>query len=163
VIAEGVKIYDKVPSAEEMSQILFPEGNTGKMPGMKTRSIRFTPKTENRQEASGIGLPIRFGLNSDNILNESFPYLDQIGTMLKMNNLSDKKLLIEGHTDAKGSYQHNRKLSERRALAVKTYLTLKYDISPNRLKSIGKGEMETLKGKDPVDPLNRRVEFYSLE
>lgn len=163
VIAEEIKMYDKVPSVEEISHILFPEETDGKLPGMKTRSIRIRTRTEDRGGSSGIGMPIQFGFDSDNILNESFPYLDQIGILLKRNKLSDKRLLIEGHTDAKSSYQHNQGLSVRRARAVKTYLTLKYDISPDRLKSTGKGETKILKGKYPTDPLNRRVEFYSVE
>ena len=111
-IAEDVKFYDKVPSVEEISHTLFPEESDANIPGAKTRSIKFTSKTEEGKGPSGIGMPIQFGFDSDNILTESFPYLDQVGAMLKMNKLADKKLLIEGHTDSSGSYQYNQKLSE---------------------------------------------------
>lgn len=158
-IADEVKMYNSLPTADELAQKIFPEEIKGVKPrGMKP-DWALPPKTAR----SGIGMSIQFAYNSAEIMSESFPYLDQIGLMLKMEKLSNAKLLIEGYTDASGSVEHNKLLSEERARAVDNYLISKYDISPNRLIISGKGESRLLNEKDPMDPLNRRVEFYKAE
>jgi outer membrane protein OmpA-like peptidoglycan-associated protein len=68
---------------------------------------------------------------------------------------------VEGHTDSRGPDEYNRRLSEKRAKAVMTYLILK-EIDPDRLEAVGYGEdrpiddNETAKGRSA----NRRVEFH---
>jgi len=50
------------------------------------------------------------------------------------------KVRIAGYTSASGTESYNQKLSERRANAVKEYLTKEGVIAPNRLSTIGYGE-----------------------
>ena len=63
------------------------------------------------------------------------------------------------HTDAKGSEEYNARLSMRRALSVKRYLVAQHHIDATRLRPIGMGKYETLPGRDPLAPENRRVQF----
>ena len=168
--AQTVKMYsDKAPSAEEMGSILF-SNQPAEMPamkpaGIKMRSISFgKPKNlpESKavsQQSSTIGLPIKFGYNSSEILNESKPFLNEIGRMLSLPDFSGEKLLIEGHTDASGSENYNRYLSERRAESVKNYLRNNFNIASNRLFVTGMGESQSLPGVDPFAAVNRRVQF----
>ena len=53
--------------------------------------------------------------------------------------LPDIELRIEGHTDSRGSKEHNRKLSDERAAAIKTSL-IKRGVEGKRLTSEGMGE-----------------------
>jgi outer membrane protein OmpA-like peptidoglycan-associated protein len=172
--ADEVKLYNKPPSAEEISRQLFPDQNEAideSIPAdIKTRSISFGTKKANPVKSAtkqtgrtGIGLPIQFGYNSADILSESDSYLDQIGIMMKMEKMANAKLLVEGHTDASGPDDHNKILSQARAKAVKNYLISKFDVSPNKLMITGMGESRPLKNKNPMDPLNRRVEFYKAD
>lgn len=172
VQAESVKMYDQAPSASEMGSVLFsksaPASNTEK-PVMKMRSISFgKPKndvqnlpepTAQKSKGSAIGLPIKFAYNSADILDESKPFLREIGKMMSMPEFANEKLLIEGHTDAAGSEQYNQYLSERRANSVKSYLRLNYQIASNRLFVTGMGESQPLEGVNPYDGVNRRVQF----
>ncbi|MEO5702489.1 MAG: OmpA family protein [Gammaproteobacteria bacterium] len=64
--------------------------------------------------------------------------LDEIADALNSNSEIDN-VVITGYTDRIGSEQYNQRLSERRAIAVKNYLTGK-GIDGNRLKAEGKGE-----------------------
>lgn len=72
---------------------------------------------------------------------------------------------IEGHTDAKGDDDYNKRLSQARAETVKTYLTEK-GVSAERLGTIGLGELRPVapnakaNGTDDEDGRrrNRRVE-----
>ena len=66
------------------------------------------------------------------------PKLDEIADALNANpGIND--VVITGYTDRIGSEQYNQKLSERRAQAVKDYLTSK-GIDASRLQAVGKGE-----------------------
>ncbi|CAN5169727.1 porin OmpA [soil metagenome] len=68
------------------------------------------------------------------------PKLDEIAAALGRHG-EVNEVVITGYTDRIGSSQYNQKLSERRALAVKTYLVGK-GIEESRLKAQGKGEAD---------------------
>ena len=54
------------------------------------------------------------------------------------------RILVEGHTGLAGDPQQNLKLSLSRAEAVTRYLTVTYDIDPDRLRAIGYGSSKPL-------------------
>lgn len=66
------------------------------------------------------------------------PKLDEIASALG-NSTEVNDVVITGYTDRIGSDKYNQKLSERRALSVKNYLTGK-GVAANRLNAQGKGE-----------------------
>ena len=70
-------------------------------------------------------------------------------------------MTIVGHTDAKGSEQYNQALSERRAGAVRAYLTAEFGVASEQLEIVGEGEREPVSGSDPYAADNRRVEFHA--
>lgn len=171
IAGEVVMYGDKPPTADEMGGLLFPapEEQQSKNINFRSRSIDFggtavssRPVPEVAEEVT-VGLPIEFAYNSDKILPKSKPYLDEVGKMLNFSNLSNKKLMIEGHTDAKGSKFYNVILSQKRADSVKRYLVENFQISNQRLMVSGKGESEPLKGKDPLSAQNRRVQLKGMQ
>lgn len=158
--SEEIRMYtDQVPSAGEMADLMFPELSSGQNETVKTRSIQFGVK-KGPEESVSIAMPINFDYDSADIRPDSKPYLDQIGIMMNMEKLLSQNIIIEGHTDATGSDEYNQHLSEYRAHSVREYLMTKHNITSDRLQIIGKGETEFLPGRDPNDPLNRRVQFY---
>lgn len=83
--------------------------------------------------------------------------LDRLATFLKEN--PERKVQIEGHTDALGSNDSNLVLSQRRAEAVSKYLE-RAGVPAGRLMSAGKGEDVPVASNDTVTgrQQNRRVE-----
>ncbi len=167
-MADNVKMYDRVPSANEMANLLFPKApepsTISKRP--KTRSISFDPietLPEPKAHSVGIGLPIQFNFNSDAITNSSRPYIDELGKMLSYENLNNEKVVIEGHTDASGNAQYNQNLSMKRAQAIKKYLSNQYNIALSRMIISGKGEYSPLSGMNPYAAVNRRVEIHKYK
>jgi outer membrane protein OmpA-like peptidoglycan-associated protein len=79
---------------------------------------------------------INFDFNSDVIRPESKNVLEQITALLKEN--AGWKMTVEGHTDNVGGEAFNQTLSDKRAKAVKGYLT-KAGIAAERLQAVGKG------------------------
>ena len=63
--------------------------------------------------------------------------LTKLGNYLSSN--GDYSIAIEGHCSIAGSEEHNRVLSEKRALAAKSYLA-EMGISADRIDTIGYGE-----------------------
>jgi outer membrane protein OmpA-like peptidoglycan-associated protein len=76
---------------------------------------------------SALALPVRFAFDSARVLPESVRALDALAKGIKLAG-PNAKVVIEGHTDAAGSDAYNLTLSEKRALAVKTYLVLQHGI-----------------------------------
>jgi len=86
---------------------------------------------------------------------------------LVIKNKGTGKVVIEGHTDAKGSEAYNQQLSERRATAVKNWLVRHGSIAPDRLVTKGYGETRPVAPNTHPDGTdnpegrakNRRVEI----
>ena len=94
-------------------------------------------------EQSERGILIRFGGNLFNTgsakLNpESLPLLNQFADVIK--EFADYDVRIEGHSDSSGGAEANLKLTERRAIAFKTYLVEQCGAPEERLTTVGLGE-----------------------
>jgi OOP family OmpA-OmpF porin len=108
---------------------------------------------------ASVSLNIQFTTGSDTLTPQAVRALDQLGRALATPTLAAYHFRIEGHTDTVGSPDLNKSLSERRAAAVVTYLTSKYQIDPARLQAVGMGEDGLLVSTPDNTPeaRNRRV------
>jgi outer membrane protein OmpA-like peptidoglycan-associated protein len=105
---------------------------------------------------------ILFAIDSDRLRPESTPTLDEIGRMLQDH--PQLRLSIEGHTDSDGEDAYNLELSERRAAAVRAFITAEYDIDGSRLETAGFGESRPVADNTSPEGMqqNRRVERVRL-
>jgi outer membrane protein OmpA-like peptidoglycan-associated protein len=104
---------------------------------------------------------LKFDFNSATLSASAKQTLDKLGAALQDERLEGYRFQIEGHTDSKGSAVYNKRLSERRARSVKEYLVERFQIAPERLKALGRGEEAPLVSEDPEDPTNRRVQILN--
>ena len=104
---------------------------------------------------------IQFKYNDFALLETSFPELDRVVEILKLNKAW--KVTVSGHTDDIGSDAFNLDLSLNRASSVADYLISK-DIDAARIKTWGFGKQTPLaKGSDEATrAINRRVEIRFL-
>ncbi len=104
---------------------------------------------------------IHFEFNKAVIQSESFPILKELGQVLK--EYPDLRIRIEGNTDSVGSDEYNRKLSDRRALAVRDFL-VGLGIAKDRMQWTGRGETNPIASNDTAAgrAMNRRTEFIVL-
>lgn len=133
-----------------------------------------TPKKEPETFAPGI-TPTEPGESAPYLLNiyydfdqaylrdESEPSLNKLYTMMKDN--PEYVVEIGAHTDSRGSYSYNRRLSQRRAEAVVRWL-IERGIDRDRLIAIGYGETRNVNNCKNFIPcseqqhqMNRRTEF----
>jgi len=106
-----------------------------------------------------IDLSIPFALGSADLKPHGRAQLQALGEALASPELKDRDIEIAGHTDASGAAEFNRRLSERRAEAVKIYLIDAFGFADTRFRTVGYGEDEL---KNPLLPRaaeNRRVEI----
>src|SRR3954451_3327653 len=87
-------------------------------------------------------LRVHFATNSARITPRDRQQLAALARAMQFPRLQDMRLVIAGHTDARGSAQANQVLSQRRAAAVVEYLTKAYSIAPDRLAAIGYGKAQ---------------------
>jgi outer membrane protein OmpA-like peptidoglycan-associated protein len=104
--------------------------------------------------------PMRFEFRKSEITNLHEFTISQVATLLRDPRCAGLKIEIEGHTDFRGSYRSNQRLSELRAERVLSRL-VREGVSGGRLQSTGQSEA---KPKDPARSnsaraKNRRVEF----
>jgi outer membrane protein OmpA-like peptidoglycan-associated protein len=85
--------------------------------------------------------------------------LDRVADALKRMP-PDRKIVIEGHTDAMGTEEYNRRLSEERANAVRSYL-LQRGVASDQVVAEGRGEKEPIAPNQTAEgrATNRRVEI----
>jgi len=117
--------------------------------------------TKNRRiefKVTGINLELQFQKNQYELPAKNLSKLFFIAELLAIN--SDKKLLIEGHTDNTGNLEFNKNLSNLRAKSVYNFM-LDQGIQSDRLSYVGFGPTaprysnETKEGRQK----NRRIEI----
>lgn len=114
------------------------------------------------EDGKAVTNDILFDVNSDVIKASSYSTIDQVGTALQQN--PSVRILIVGHTDSDGAAAHNMDLSQRRAAAVKDYITTHFSIEDARIQSDGKGASQPVAPNttDAGKAKNRRVEFVKI-
>lgn len=116
-----------------------------------------------RIERIGEGIKITFagGLLFDvdraDVRPEAQANLVKLTTILQK--YDDTNVLVEGHTDATGTEEHNMDLSLRRSSSVATFLAAQ-GLAPGRLSAVGYGELQPIASNETTDgrQQNRRVE-----
>lgn len=101
---------------------------------------------------------IYFDVNSSRIRPESWATLNNTAQAIKS---TSENYLIVGHTDNDGADDANLKLSQSRALSVKSALEKEFGIDASRLVTDGKGESQPVTSNNTASgkAQNRRVEF----
>ena len=126
----------------------------------RTRGITFRDSTP---KLGRVALPaIQFEFDSDRLTPSALTQMRELSKALTSAALQSFSFSIQGHTDSVGSSAYNRRLSQRRARAVKRYLAEQAGIAAHRLIDVGLGEDYPLAGLPPTDDRNRRVEIVNL-
>lgn len=145
----GCKSLKKNPAGVYGSGDIYTDGL-----GSISVGDRFTGGTEH----PGMFTPVFFAYDSAQVSDSERAKVEEVARHLKQN--ASVAVIIEGHCDERGSNEYNLALGERRALAVRAYLT-GLGISADRIQTKSLGE------ESPADPghdetawsANRRGEF----
>lgn len=112
-----------------------------------------------------VQLNVLFNSGKADISPRFYPELEKLASFLQDH--PNSTVVIEGHTDDKGSEDLNRELSQKRATAIADVLVDRFRIKPNRVKGIGYGEARPIDSNATEEgrAQNRRVvaEVYAQQ
>jgi peptidoglycan-associated lipoprotein len=102
---------------------------------------------------------VRFGFNEATLTSEAQGNLRELSDCIKATRFSGR-VTLEGHADERGTEEYNLQLSNRRAAAVKRYLT-DLGITSKSMDTVGYGETRPVNSASDEEAWaqNRRVEF----
>ena len=116
-----------------------------------------------KEDARGLVITLSgavlFASNKYTLLNTAMTKLDQVAEALKAQG-SDKRMVVEGHTDSQGSDMINQPLSLNRANAVRDYLVNR-GVDAAKIRAVGMGSTRPLLDNRNAENRanNRRVEI----
>ncbi|MEN9579381.1 MAG: hypothetical protein RJA70_2390 [Pseudomonadota bacterium] len=101
---------------------------------------------------------VLFASGQDKLLPIAMDKLNEVARALK--DQGYKKIVVEGHTDARGGDSNNLELSDRRAHAVRLHL-VGQGIAASQISAVGRGETVPVAGNETPEGRanNRRVEL----
>ena len=134
----------------------------------KLQKVQLNTQPQSNELAKSIAdtgkaiIHINFAVDSAKIEASSQTAIHEIVKLLQQD--PQLKLSIDGHTDDTGNAQHNLKLSELRATAVKSAL-IQQNIQAERLQTQGLGATHPLVDNTTPEAkaLNRRVELTKIQ
>lgn len=125
------------------------------------RSLAEVAKVNEEQRGTVITLPggVLFPSGGKSLSGPARQSLDRVAQALTEQS-AESRIVIEGHTDARGSDEKNQQLSQDRAESVRDYLVQK-GVEAQRVSAVGKGETSPIADNDTAEgrATNRRVEI----
>jgi outer membrane protein OmpA-like peptidoglycan-associated protein len=154
------------PSAHEILRQLEAAPRQRVRPEQRVTIPELKRRPELRRMAPSIDIQsINFAFGSAEIPYSQYRKVeniaDAIDRLLRRNRRA--RILIEGHTDAVGSFASNQILSERRAASLKRVLVTEFGIPPRVLETVGYGEEFLLVNTPYEDWRNRRVTLRRID
>jgi OOP family OmpA-OmpF porin len=119
---------------------------------------RKAPEIREKERKNFVFEPIFFDYDKDELKEEYFNYLSDMARIV--NDHTDLRIKITGHTDADGSDEYNKDLSQRRAKMIQDFF-VKQGVPISKLVVEFKGESEPVDNNktDNGKQRNRRVDF----
>jgi outer membrane protein OmpA-like peptidoglycan-associated protein len=162
---------DRDPRYDDIIRALTPDDGSGRYTPQELNALKIArgglggdppARRKNIADAPRLALNILFDFDKDTLTPEDVNILNTLGRAMNSSSLKGKNFLLEGHTDAKGSFEYNIDLSQRRANRVQEFLMDNYGISSRQLRTEALGESRPLPNIDPENGRNRRVEIVNL-
>lgn len=153
-------VQGAMPSALQIERQLEAAPRMRVRPEDRVTIREFKKRPELRRNAPAIDIQsINFAFGSAEIPYSQFGKIENIADALQRLLRRDRRqvFLIEGHTDAIGSWGSNQGLSEARAASLKTVLVQEFGIPRRALETVGYGEEYLLVPTQDEDWRNRRV------
>lgn len=122
----------------------------------RTREAVATSEAKGHQETMDVltatfKSEVMFDFDSATLKPGGYTELNRVADVLRR--YQETQIVVEGHTDSRGSEAYNQVLSEKRAQAVRTAL-VGMGVAAERIQAVGYGESRPISSDDAV---NRRV------
>lgn len=148
------------PSASQIERQLQAAPTTRLQPNQRVTVREFKRRPDLRRMAPSIDIQsINFAFGSAEVPYSQYGKVENIANALDriLRRDPEARVLIEGHTDAVGSFSANQALSERRAASLKQTLVRQFGIPRYALETVGYGEEFLIVPTQNENWRNRRV------
>ena len=155
--------WSKDLAVEECDPGLMPKKAAAAEPAPKLAPAAVAkpaPKPEPVVEKVSLKAGALFDVSKADLKAAGKSELDVLVSKIKDSNTQIEQITVTGHTDSAGASEYNRKLSERRAEAVKAYLVSK-GLSGDRIVTKGAGDAQPVASNKTAAgrAQNRRVDI----
>ncbi|MEP1206580.1 MAG: OmpA family protein [Rhizobiaceae bacterium] len=133
-----------------------------KQPTYEYAEIEKIEKIVDTYELPKLEFQIAFEFGSAQVSGSSIIQVVELAKALNHPSLQTTRIILGGHTDAKGSDEFNQQLSQKRSNAVAKLIAEIGHIDASRLVPIGFGEHQLKNTYDPHAAENRRVEVINI-
>jgi len=175
----GIALAAERPTTEEIIKALKPTRVTRGLDTNRREETRFVDTLRNRPTRSltsaertqiasiankkpKIDLEVNFEFDSATVGMRAAETLTDLGRALTSSELKGSSYFISGFTDGKGGEFYNQDLSERRADAVKRFLSERFGVETAKLITVGYGKTHLKNPSEPFAAENRRVQIVNL-
>jgi len=162
----ALEVLRSTPSATQILRKLEVAPHARIKPEARVTMRELKARPDLRRLAPSIDIQsINFAFGSAEIPYSQYRKLEIIADAIRrlLDRNRHARILIEGHTDAVGSYASNQLLSERRAASLKRVLVLHFAIPAYALETVGYGEQFLLVPTPHEDWRNRRVTLRRVD
>jgi NitT/TauT family transport system substrate-binding protein len=155
-------LVTRAVDAKDWADTRFLTALAAAYPGAKVEEPKLAARPPSSRDRAIINkqIQIHFTPGSDEIMAGSYIVLDALGET--MTSFGNTYLRVEGNTDSTGSPTGNMTLSERRALAVKNYISRNFpNVQAVRFQTIGRGSTNPVATNitETGRQLNRRTDI----
>ncbi|HEY4191257.1 MAG TPA: OmpA family protein [Mesorhizobium sp.] len=150
----------RTPSGEQIERRLEISPRMRLRPNQRVTIQEFKRRPDLRRAAPSIDIQsINFAFGSAEIPNSQYDKVENIADGLRriQRRQPRARVLIEGHTDAVGSFAANQALSQDRAASLKRTLVREFGVPARMLETVGYGEEFLLVPTQSENWQNRRV------
>lgn len=154
------------PSASQIERSLDAAPRRRVRPQERVTIREFKRRPELRRMAPSIDVQsINFEFGSADIGDSQYGKIENIAEGMErvLRRRPRAKFLIEGHTDAVGSFGANQALSEARAASLRSVLVREFDIPRRALETVGYGEEFLIVQTEEPNWRNRRVTLRRID
>lgn len=121
----------------------------------------FGAKLTQLEEGLQMAVPVHFGFDESDVAEDAAPLLDRFAQLVQRH-YADATITVEGFADPAGPAEYNRRLSQRRADAVRAEL-VRRGLPETQIRAVGYGAdrpvVPNAAGSQFGAELNRRVVF----
>ncbi len=157
----------QMPSAQQIERQLEAAPRMRVRPEQRVTIDQLRRRPDLRRQAPSIDIQsINFAFGSAEIPQSQMGKVETIARALRQierRGRGTPTILIEGHTDAVGSFESNQRLSEARAASLRRVLVREFGVSPRMLETVGYGEEFLLVNTQQEDWRNRRVTLRRVD
>jgi peptidoglycan-associated lipoprotein len=164
-LKRGLEAQTAALDAERTARVQADEAQKADIASLRTdlQNLRteFGAKITEVSQGLQFAFPVHFAFNDANVRTEDSAALDRFADVVSKH-YNGAKVTVEGFADPAGSQRYNLDLSQRRADAVKAYVSSK-GLDASLVNAVGYGENRQVNagawGDQPGADLNRRVVF----